>query len=333
MPLDHSPIYFAPEATARALALPQAVVDALVSSGALRVENRVGVNVIRARDVETVLRDALMHLYRAEALASEQPAEAAPREEDTHREETLELDGQPAADLVVEPDPLVTHSIAEFQRETTERDNLRLAPRYVPRRQLGGTFQDQKFSIVQLSANGLRIKHEETMRPGIEGRLAFSLVTPARTLAFKARVVWTSIAQRGSGPSFCISGIRLSDPNDSTLHNAVDLLLAARELEPERPRTSTSAPAAITGLSDDEVASVIRAVRLLTSDPVEASRWYTRARFALADEAVRAAAPTRARDREEALAVWEYLRRSIDLKAVASVLAWIRQTRSASAAV
>jgi hypothetical protein len=40
----------------------------------------------------------------------------------------------------------------------------------------------------------------------------------------------------------------------------------------------------------------------------------------------------RADDREEALAVWEYLGRRLNLKAVAAVLAWVRSTRSAAAA-
>jgi hypothetical protein len=71
-------------------------------------------------------------------------------------------------------------------------------------------------------------------------------------------------------------------------------------------------------------------VRRFASDPTEASRWYARARFAVADEEVRKAAPRGARERDEVLGVWEYLQRRIELKAVASVIQWIRSSHVAA---
>lgn len=311
-------IWFRTADAARALALPPAVIETLVRSGVLKTVEHEGADVVSAQDIEALLRDTLLRLYRAEAVATEVEVDI-PTSDDV-----VEIT-EPAKD-----DPLITRSIAEFQAASDDaRANQRIAPRYRPRRQLGGTFRTLKFSVLQLSATGLRVRHEETLRPGDEARLALSLQKPARTFVVRARVVWTSIAQRGSGPSFCISGVRVVDQSEQ-MREAIDLLLAQRELEPESGSARSATPAGITGLSDEEVASIIRAARLLTSDPVEAGRWYTRAKFALADESVRAAAPSRPRDREEALAVWEYLKRSIDLRAVAGVLSWIRQTRSAA---
>ena len=52
--------------------------------------------------------------------------------------------------------------------------------------------------------------------------------------------------------------------------------------------------------------------------------WYSRGRFALSDEHVREIAPQRGREREEALGVWEYLDRQVDLEKVAGVMKWVR---------
>lgn len=308
MPLETSPLRFSREDAARALNLPQDVIDALVNSGA--------VETLSAAAIEKLLRDTLLRLYRAEARADE-----------------IEI-ALPEVEVALEPEPdadVVRQSLSDYQTEAQrERANQRVVPRYKPRRQLGGSFRQVRFAVVQLSESGLRIRHDDTLRPGDEARLTFSLVQPARTFAVKARVVWTSIAQRGSGPSFCISGLRVV-AGEEQLEEAIRLLLAVREAELDQEEAKPKTPA-FSALPDDDVAAIIRTMRMLLSDPVEANRWYTRARFALADEQVRAAAPVRARDREEALAVWEYLGRRIDLKAVAGVLAWIRSTRSTAAA-
>jgi hypothetical protein len=225
----------------------------------------------------------------------------------------------------------------ELDDRPVEKLDLRVAPRYIPRRQVGGTFNQTKFSILQISTSGLRIRHDQTLLPGEEGRLTFALIKPPQSFLLKARVVWTSIAQRGDDPTFCISGLRIVDGVER-LRRAVDLLREARELEPDRETTRRSSrdaaatpasPPALRGLSDEEVASILRAVRKFASDPVEASRWYARARFAMVDEQVRAAIPPRARDREEILGVWEYLERRIDVRKVAGVVSWMRSTRAA----
>ena len=78
------------------------------------------------------------------------------------------------------------------------------------------------------------------------------------------------------------------------------------------------------GASDDEIAMVTAAIQKFAQDPVEASRWYSRARFALSDEHVRRIAPPRPRDREEVLGIWEYLERQVELEKVAGVVAWSR---------
>ena len=258
-----------------------------------------------AHEIESWLRDSLLHLYQALAerriaeplypeleVEMEMPAEVAPPFEDVH-----------------EP-PQRPH--AEHRR----------APRYDTSGQLGGTYRDVDFTILEISATGLRIRHDDTLRAGDEARLTFTLPEPSpRTYTFRARVAWTSIAQRGNGPSYCVSGLQIT-ANIDHLQKAVEHL---------RKKRGERTPPALVGLSDDDVAAIIRAYRRFTSDPVEASRWYSRARFSVVDETVRRAAPERARDREEVLGIWEYLERKVAIDAVTNVVGWLRQTRSAAA--
>lgn len=297
--------HFTVEQTAAILDLPPSIVDKLVRSGQLP-SNGDGVP---ASEIQSYLSQSLIRLFQAQANA------------------------QPVAEPAAEPEPaadasLITRSIAEYEVEARgETPELRVAPRYVPRRQLGGTFRDTRFTLMQLSTTGLRIRHDETLRPGDVARITVSLQRPARTFAMQARVVWTSIAQRGDSPTFCISGIRVIDlgPLQQVIHH----LREARDLQPDEGRRRNVSP--LSGLTDEEVASIIRIVRRFSADPVEAGRWYSRARFALADEQVRAAAPQRARDREEVVGVWECLDRSIDIPKIASVVTWLRQTRASAA--
>ncbi|HEX6085293.1 MAG TPA: PilZ domain-containing protein [Thermoanaerobaculia bacterium] len=297
--------HFTVEQTAAILDLPPSIVDKLVRSGQLP-SNADGVP---ASEIQSYLSQSLIRLFQAQANA------------------------QPVAEPAAEPEPaadasLITRSIAEYEVEARgETPELRVAPRYVPRRQLGGTFRDTRFTLMQLSTTGLRIRHDETLRPGDVARITVSLQRPARTFAMQARVVWTSIAQRGDSPTFCISGIRVIDlgPLQQVIHH----LREARDLQPDEGRRRNVSP--LSGLTDEEVASIIRIVRRFSADPVEAGRWYSRARFALADEQVRAAAPQRARDREEVVGVWECLDRSIDIPKIASVVTWLRQTRASAA--
>jgi hypothetical protein len=330
--------HFSHDSAARILALPSSAMTQLISSGRLDATVVDGAPVIAAESIETFLRERFLELYRAEA----QQAQAAPQPHE--HEETIDLhdeqqaSAQPAAaeaapqPEVTEPHVEITRSFNEYEADARpQRPNMRIAPRYVPRRQLGGTFRQMRFTVLQLSMTGLRIRHEETLRPGDVARLTLALMRPARTFAMQARVVWTSIAQRGDGPSFCISGLRVTEGADQLRH-AIDLLREGRDLQQdEGARRSPNSPTSLTGLSDDDVASIIRAVRKFSTDPVEANRWYTRARFALADENVRNAAPAKARDREEVVGVWEYLDRRVELHQIAGVVTWLRQTRSASA--
>ena len=322
---------FRREEVSELLGLNPAVVDALFVSRTLDSET------IAASDLERFFRDSLLRLYQAQAVrAAAPPAPAVSL--DTEVE--IEIEARPAVEIPeIELELPIVPMFEEGLPDEEERPNLRAGVRYVPRRQIGGTFRDVRFVMLQLSSSGLRIRHDEALHPGDEARLSFAILNPPKSFVMRARVVWTSIAQRGDERSYYISGLRVVE-NADRLVNAAYLLRTARELQiddrdigrtiPNPRGASRKMPRHVTGLSDEDVVKIIQAVRTLADDPQEAARWHARARFAIADEEVRKAAPRGAREREEVVSVWEYLQRRPDLKTVAGVMQWIRSSQVAA---
>lgn len=292
------------------LKLSPSVVDALFNAGTLRSQN----GGIAAADLERLFRDSLLRLYQAQATRS--------TKSHVNDEIEIEIESQPDPD-----DSLITRTLDD-NIAMGERPDLRAGVRYVPRKQLGGTFRDVKFVMLQLSSSGLRIRHDLALQPGDEARLSFAIQQPAKSFVMRARVVWTSISQRDDR-SFYVSGLRVVE-NVERLVNAAYLLRTARELyvdESGKKTAGRNVPRQVSGLADEEVVAIVQAVRTLAADPAEAAKWYARARFAIADEEVRKAAPRGAREREEVVGVWEYLQRKTDLRAVAGVMQWIRSSQ------
>lgn len=298
MPLSSNRRFTRLEA-ARALEVPLSVIDALI-------EQKLLPPTLGARDIEAFFRDSLIRLFHAEATTS---AEPEPREVE------FEL-SQPFEDF----------------KETFAkgRADLRRAPRYEPRRKVMGSFREIDFIVLEVSATGFRVRHEDTVRPGDEARVVVSIPDTKKTFQMRARVVWTTIAQHGNGPSFCMSGLRVTAGVDH-LQQAMEMLRRGDADSKRRPSPANRTPPALVGLSDEDVAAIIRAYRKFSADPVEASRWYARARFAITDEKIKKAAPEKAADREEILGIWEFLERRVDIAAINSVVNWLKQTRSAAA--
>ncbi|HET7435774.1 MAG TPA: PilZ domain-containing protein [Thermoanaerobaculia bacterium] len=343
-----------PAEVASALALPPELIDLLLDSGRLLCHVQRGEVRIPMRELEAFFRDGLIRVYQTEAVlmrgATTEPLFAPPlpvaaREHETEPEpesepvleQEQEPDAEPESEPLPEPEaeadepsapivPITPIAAAEEEEEEEDRPDLRMATRYVPRRQIDGIFGDTKFTIMQLSKTGLRIRHGGSMLPGDEAKLSFALLSSARSVVFRARVVWTSIA-RSNGQTFSISGLKVIE-HQERLARAIDALVASHDLQPERRaqvRRAEDAKFILDGVSDDEVALVMAALQKFAENPVEANRWYGRARFALADEAVRRAAPQRPREREEVLGIWEFLERQVEISKIAGIVKWARR--------
>ena len=317
----------------RVLRLTAPVIDALLASGAVHVKHSHGERVVNGADLERLFSESLLLLYQAYAQRQNAVAVAEAKKEAVEPEQEIEFElEQPAAEEPLPP-PVIVRTSDEHEPIAAKEDSadLRLAARYMPRRQLAGMFRDVKVQVLQLSNTGLRIRHSEALRPGEDARLSIALPQPQRSFVMRARIVWTSIAQSGDGPSFFISGLRVT-ANSERLSAAVDLLRSSHDLQlapnDDRRRKTREVPRVVNGLADEDVAAIIRAVRKFAADPAEATRWYTRARFAVADENIRKLAPRGGREREEVLGVWEYLQRRVDIAAVAGVMRWIRSSQA-----
>ena len=301
------------------LDIPPALVDALLDSGRILCHVKDGRARVPLAQLEEFFRDALIRVYQGEAPVAHAVADAPEPELPVSRsplpEDERASEESPASDNRQPATPPTPRELPDQRR----------LPRYVPRRQIDGIFDDLKFTIVQISGSGLRIRHREPLLPGSEAKLSFALLNPARSVVVRARVVWTSLASAGED-RFSISGLRVIEHGER-LARAVESLLSTHDLQPERrarQRRSDDAMGVLAAASDDEIALVTSAMQKFASDPVEASRGYSRGRFALSDENVRRVAPRKPRDREEVLGIWEYLERQIEIEKVASVIAWSR---------
>lgn len=305
------------------LQVDPSIVEALVESGAVLCHVRGGEARIPLAELENFFRDALVGLYRAEAMTA---VAAIP---EAKAEEPREAVAVPQPAVPVAPVVPMPAAARELPEEEPEKSlDLRITTRYVPLRHIDGIFNDQKFTIVQMSKTGLRIRHKGELMPGDEVKISFALMSPAQSFVMRVRVVWTSLARAGDD-TFSISGLRVIEHVDR-LVRAVDILSASHDLQPERrvSERRKREELVLEGVSDDEAALVMAAVQKFAADPVEANRWYSRARFALSDENVRREAPPRPRDREEVLGIWEYLDRKVEIAKVLGVLSWMRKARA-----
>lgn len=322
-----------PAQASRLLDLSPELIDALLSSGRVLCRFSGGQPLIPLDQLETFFRDALLQVYQAETnlalgnIAAEPPKPVQQQPEP----EPEPVVPEPLPDSIIDPLPVPLSVEAPRPSMAVEQEeaDLRRAPRYVPRRQIDGIFNETRFSIVQISETGLRIRHRAALLPGDEAKVSFALIRSAQSVVIRARVVWTSMAH-ANGETFSISGLRVLEHGDR-LATAVAMLRANHELQPERrgrQRRAEDGVFTLEGVADDEITRVVAALQKFASDPTEATRWQSRARFALSDADVRRSAPDHPREREEVLGIWEYLDRQIEIPKIASIVNWTRKAKA-----
>jgi hypothetical protein len=330
-----------PDEASRLLDLPPELIDCLLASGRVLCRLQGGEPRIPLEQLESFFRDALVNVYRAETLATmpvpaPQAIAGEPVSQAAAHQPAPQTVPEPAEDASPEPlpqpEPLLVPApvaLADPEPAPDEKAELRRAARYIPRRQIDGFFNETKFSIVQISESGLRIRHRSSLLPGDEAKVSIALLDTAQSVVLRARVVWTSIA-RSEGETFSISGLRVIEHSDR-LASAVAMLRAKHELQPERraqQRRSGDAMIVLDGIADDEITRVVSTVQRFAADPIEAGRWHSRARFAVSDPEVRRAAPHHPREREEVLAIWESLDRQVEIPKITSIVSWMRKTKA-----
>lgn len=215
--------------------------------------------------------------------------------------------------------------------------DLRAAPRYLFRTQLGGTFGPADVQICDMSECGIRITHGEAIRLGTSARLIFSATSATPRTALRGRIVWSHLStglDRSASNSYS-SGLRIDDEDQAIASDLVSRLTQAGlavadvdslelkkkrllEKQSRKRQASPSRHVFSNELSADQVMMINHARERLKHHPDEAKKWYMRARFAMAEDESRAhEAPMHYR--EDILAVWEYLERTVDLSTIVKV--------------
>ena len=207
-------------------------------------------------------------------------------------------------------------------------DQARSTARFISGDRIDGTFAagGNSFAVTvrDVSVNGAQIEHPNPLRPMLQGKLS------AGKLNVRATVVWT----RMSVPGVYRSGLRLDEAldvvaagirqmlADGVIRKGEDTLRererARREREEARQRLLglKPVPARIAGETEK---TIRRAREWFLAHPEEALKWYQRAKATATEEMLQIAASGRL-NREDVLAVWEYLDRRFDLRDVVRAL-------------
>ena len=217
-----------------------------------------------------------------------------------------------AADLV---DGMLAH--LRQTRRANRIEDLRSTDRFDLSPLLDAEWNGFAVRIENLSARGARIDTPNQLSAGTTGTLRFMNIEVAATVA------WSAL--KGVNPDRYRNGLAIAEKSEQLRlaigqlceggRAALDTHSLSLKLKILRARARQLAPTYRT-LDDSGVPVeqylLVQGVREeLRLNPDEAMHWYRRALVTIADPATRATAPAIA-DHPDALAVWEYLDRSID---------------------
>lgn len=212
----------------------------------------------------------------------------------------------------------------QTSQRTNRIEELRSTDRFTLLPPLAGTYGATAVKIEDLSARGARIESSTDMRNRDE-TLRFTLPTGIE-IAVAARVAWTAVkAISNSATRSYRAGLFINEKAEMlrlAIGQLCEMNLASLDtqslrlkLKIIRARARQLAPS-FRSLEESGIPAeqflLIQGVREeLRLNPEEAMHWYRRARLVINDPATRAIAPPIA-DHPDALAVWEYLDRSVD---------------------
>jgi hypothetical protein len=220
------------------------------------------------------------------------------------------------------------------QLQTSHRSNrieeLRSTDRFFLSPSLDATFAGENVRIENLSARGARIEmHNELLR-GTSGPLHFVIPSSGHEVAVNGEVRWTAVkAITGSIARSYRAGLFVNEKPElmrlaigllSEMNRAaLDTQSLRLKLKIMRARARQLAPSfrnvEEAGVPAEQYLLVQGVREELRLNPEEALHWYRRARLIINDPATRDAAPGIS-NHPDALAVWEYLDRSVDASIV-----------------
>jgi hypothetical protein len=198
-----------------------------------------------------------------------------------------------------------------------------------------GSFGAAAITILDIAEQGAQIEHAQPLRLASRGRLWFKRGDVSASV--QALVIWSRLSEKpnSDGKLLYRSGLRVEDSQETfgpAIQALADHGVIKRDTESlerkrrkfvEREHEKTSKPSIkvikTEEISPDQALLIQHARERLQNDPEEALKWYNRARYAIVESAVPIAADIRSR--EDVLAVWEYLERSVPLSTIVRVFA------------
>ena len=226
------------------------------------------------------------------------------------------------------PPEVVSSLIAQLQ--TSNRSNrieeLRSTDRFYLSPSLEGTFDGQPARIENLSARGARVELVTEPLRGSAGTLVFSVPQSEISLKVAGQVAWTSVKAITGGASRSYRAGLFVNEKPELMRLAIGLLCEMNraaldtqslrlKLKILRARARQLAPrfneVEASGIPAEQYLLIQGVREELRLNPEEAMQYYRRARLIINDPKTREVAPPIA-NHPDALAVWEYLDRSVD---------------------
>lgn len=216
--------------------------------------------------------------------------------------------------------------------DTIDVKELRSGERWLLDEPVVGSFGAVEVTIVNVTEQGVQLAHAQPVRLATRARLWFRRGTIVANA--QGMIVWSHLSKtpNDQGRYLYQSGVRIESSADEFANTLMALsnhhLLRRdagslerkrqRQLERERaPRPTMKMLRTDSDIPSDQILLVQQARERLRTHPDEARKWYNRARYALDDADTPIASEIRHRD--DVLAAWEYLERTVPLVTIVRV--------------
>jgi len=201
--------------------------------------------------------------------------------------------------------------------------------RFIVVEPLDGSFGAAAVAILNVAHQGVQIEHAQPLRLATRARLWFKREDVAASA--QGIVVWSHLSKKPNekGKLLYRSGIRIEEEmtpfrdaiqslvTSGMIRLDVESLERKRKRLEEMERDRASKPVVtmlrMPEIPADLVLLIQQARERLRANPDESLKWYNRAKFSTTDETI-------LHHREDVLAVWEYLDRSVDLPTILRVI-------------
>jgi hypothetical protein len=220
---------------------------------------------------------------------------------------------------------VIDNVLAHLQtsKRTSRIEEMRAADRFNVTPSIDATWDGRPARVENLSARGARVETPEQLGGGARGTLRFAIPGNALAVEIAGQVAWS--AMKSISPKSYRSGIVIGEKPElirlaigqlcEVGRAALDTHSLGLKLKVIRARARQLAPSyraiEASGVPAEQYILIQCVREELRLNPDEAMHWYRRARITIADPATRSSAPAIAHH-PDALAVWEYLDRSID---------------------